>query len=437
MRCAALRAAHAARRRRRPASPEGELGVLAWVPWVTALLALVVAWWLKARCVADGDWEGGEQLTDHCYTDVVALWFTHGVADGAVPYLDDRLEYPPLIGAQVYVTAAMTRAFGGGAFAFYNINALFNAAFLVGTLAVLRRLHVPATRQLWWTLAPTVVLYAFVNWDALPVFLLVLAVALHLSGRDAAAGVAVGLGTAAKLFPALIVPLVVIARLRQRKGSAAARHLIGAGAAWAMANLPVALVSFEGWSWFFEFNRERGANFATLWAVAAEVDLLALEPGVLNVVSAVAFAAGALLIVVVGLGRLPPGGTWGLVLPLLAWFLVTNKVFSPQYDLWLLPLLVLVLPRAAPLAAFLAADLAVFLTEFAYLAERAGVGPSVGYAPLGAAVVFRSTVLLWIVVGSLRRSTPLLSAGHRQEPNQIRSSSSAFGISVPYQMGRK
>ncbi len=400
---------------------------------MTALLALLLSWWLGARCVLDGDWEGGEELTRYCYSDAVALWFTHGLADGRIPYVDDPLEYPPLIGAQTYLAASMARAFGGGAFAFYNVNALFNAAFLLATLALFRRLQAPPIRQLWWAAAPTMVLYAFLNWDALPVFLLVLAVTLHVSGRDAAAGVASGLGAAAKLFPALLVPLVVIARLRQGDRPAAARHVVGAAAGWAVVNLSLALLSFDGWKWFFEFNRDRGANFATLWAVAGEVDLFVLGPPVLNLVSAVAFAVGATLIVIVGVRRLRPAATWGLVLPILAWFLVTNKVFSPQYDLWLLPLLVLLLPRAAPFAAFLAVDLAVFLTEFAYLAGRAGVG----YAPLGAAVVCRSVVLLLIVIVSLRRPASAPAAHHRQDPSHSRSSSTGFGTSMPYQMGAK
>lgn len=400
------------------------------------MLALLIGWWLGARCVLDGDWEGGEELRRYCYSDAVALWFTHGLADGRIPYIDDPLEYPPLIGAQIYLAALITRALRGGAFAFYNVNALFNAAFLLATLALFRRLQTPTIRQLWWSAAPTMVLFAFLNWDALPVFLLVLAVTLHVSGRDATAGVASGLGAAAKLFPALLVPLVVIARLRQGDRRAAARHVVGAGAAWAVVNLSLALLSFDGWKRFFEFNRDRGTNFATLWAVAGKLDLFALEPAALNLVSAVAFAVGATLIVIVGVRRLRPPAMWGLVLPVLAWFLVTNKVFSPQYDLWLLPLLVLLLPRTAPFAAFLAVDLAVFLTEFAYLAGRAGAGPGLGYAPLGAAVVCRSVVLLWLVIVSLRpASAP--AAHHRQDASHIRSSSTGFGASTPYQMGAK
>ena len=367
---------------------------------------LVLGWWLKVRCLGNGGWEDGEQFHAYCYSDLVALWFGRDLADGRIPYIDQPLEYPPLIGAQVWVTALAARASGGGVAAFYNLNAGFNAAFVLATLALLRRLRLPTSRQLWWAGAPPLVLYAFLNWDPLPVLLLVCAVVLHVGGRDTAAGVAAGLGTAAKLFPALLVPLVVITRLRQRNVLAAAGHAGGAALAWAAVNVPLALVAPEGWRRFLELNRDRGANFATLWALADELNVVRLDRAALNRASAVAFALGALAVLAIGLRRRAPAATWSLLLPVLAWFLVTNKVFSPQYDLWLLPLLALLLPRAAPFVAFVAADLAVFASEFAYLGQRAGFGPDLGYWPLAGAVTLRASVLVWIIVVSLRRPTP-------------------------------
>ncbi|MBW3611609.1 MAG: DUF2029 domain-containing protein [Actinobacteria bacterium] len=369
-------------------------------------LALLLAWWSKARCVFDGGWQGGEQFHGYCYSDLVALWSARGLADGRIPYIDQPLEYPPLIGAQMWITALLTRAWGGGVVGFYNLNAGLNAAFVVATLALLRRLRIPTSRQLWWAGGPPLVFYATLNWDALPVLLLVLAVALHVVGRDGAAGVAAGLGAAAKLFPALVVPLMVTARLRQRDRLAAARHIAGAAAAWAAVNVPLALVTPEGWSHFFAVSRDRGASGATIWALADELDLVQLDRAALNRTSALAFAAGALAIAAIGLRRRAPAATWSLVLPLLAWFLVTNKVFSPQYDLWLVPLLAVLLPRAGPFAAFVAADVAVFATEFAYLGGRVGFEPHLGYGPLGVAVALRAAVLVWIIVVSLRGASP-------------------------------
>lgn len=414
---------------------------LGGAPWVVVGVALVLGWWSKGHCIFDGAWGGGEQFRQYCYSDLVALWSGRGFADGRIPYIDQPLEYPPLTGLQMWSTALVTRAWGGGLLVFYNLNAGLNAAFVVATLSILRRLKLPTSRQLWWAGAPPLVLYASLNWDPLPVLLTVLAVALHVEGRDGAAGVAAGLGAAAKLFPVLVVPLVVAARLRQRNWRAAGHHIGGAAVAWAAVNVPLAFVAPEGWSRFFEVNRERGASWSTLWAVADQLGGVALDRQALNRASALAFAAGALAVLVIGLRRRRPATTWTLLLPLLAWFLVTNKVFSPQYDLWLVPLLALLLPRVAPFGVFVVADLAVFAAEFGYLGGRAGWEPPLGYGLLGVAVVLRAAALVWIIVASLRGpgiGPPATnSAPQRQESSHMRASSTDRGSSTPDQIGRK
>ncbi|HEV2811340.1 MAG TPA: glycosyltransferase 87 family protein [Acidimicrobiales bacterium] len=394
-----------------------------------ASVLLLGSWW-KASCLGDGGWQGGEQFYGYCYSDLVTLWFGRGLADGRIPYIDQPLEYPPLIGLQVWVTALIARSRDSGVIAFYHFNAALNAVFVLATLGVLRHLQLPARRQLWWAATPPVALYASLNWDPLAVLLLVVAVTLHLRGRDAAAGVAAGLGTAAKLFPALLIPLVVIARLRQRNPGAAARHAGTAILTWAAVNVPLAVTAPEGWSRFFELSRARGATNATLWALADELGLARLDPVALNRASAVAFAGGAALILVVGFRRRSPAATWSLLLPLLAWFLVTNKVFSPQFDLWLVPLLALLLPGAGPFVAFVVADVAVFASEFAYLGQRAGFGPFVGYGPLGAAVAIRAGVLVWIIFVTMRHAMPALpAAASRRAPR--RSGPDCVGPSAP------
>ncbi|HVL04007.1 MAG TPA: glycosyltransferase 87 family protein [Acidimicrobiales bacterium] len=437
---------------------------------------LLLGWWWKADCLGGGGWQGGEQFYRYCYSDLVTLWFGRGLADGRIPYIDQPLEYPPLIGVQIWIAALLAREAGGGVIAFYNINAALNAGFVLTTLALLRHLEVPIRRQLWWAGAPPVALYAFLNWDPLAVLLLVVAVALHVRGRDTAAGVAAGLGAAAKLFPALLIPLVVIARLRQGNAVAAARHAGAAVLAWAAVNVPLALAAPEGWSRFFELSRGRGATSATLWALADELGILRLDRAALNRASALAFAGGAVLILVMGLRRRSPAAAWSLLLPLLAWFLVTNKVFSPQFDLWLVPLLALLLPGAGPFVAFVVADVAVFASEFAYLGQRAGFGPFVGYGPLGAAVAVRAGVLVWIIVVAMRRPMPAPPAAasrappclqdptqnysgsprsfdlpgsslerasssapgpQRQEPSHSRASTTGLGNSTPDQIGMK
>src|SRR3712207_2239153 len=105
-------------------------------------------------------------------------------------------------------------------------------------------------RLLWAIASPTFLIYAFMNWDASAVLLSVLAIDLHRRGRDVGAGVAAGLGTAAKLFPGFLVPIIVFARLLQGRRRDALFHGATAVGVWVAVNLPVFLASPTGWGEF-------------------------------------------------------------------------------------------------------------------------------------------------------------------------------------------
>lgn len=370
------------------------------------LAALTLGWWSKARCLTDGVWAGGEQYRAACYTDVFPLWFAHGLDSGDLPYWDQPVEYPVLTGAQMALAAGIAPWLvpAAPAVGFYHATALLAGLAGLGTLAGLWAAGLPPRRLLWWAAAPPLVLYAFMNWDLVPVLALVLAVVLHRRGRDLAAGVAVGLGAAAKLFPALLAPLVVAARLAQGRRRDAALHLAGAAGAWLAVNLPVAVGAPRGWWRFVELNQQRPPDWDSLWFLVERLRDDAFAVATVNAASLALFLAGGVALVVIGARRRAPERWWELALPLLCWFLLTNKVYSPQFSLWIVPLAAAALPRFPPFAAFIVADTAVFLTRFPFLGGMIGFEPAPGYAPFGAAVALRAVVLVWLIVSALRRS---------------------------------
>ena len=95
--------------------------------------------------------------------------------------------------------------------------------------------------------------------------------------------------------------------------------------------------------------------------------------------------------------RAPDLPRWTLGLPLLAALLLTSKVYSPQYSLWLLPWFALVLPDLKLFLTFEAADVLVFLTEFSAQGARFGLDPFPRWS-LDVAVVLRALVLAAILI---------------------------------------
>lgn len=395
------------------------------LPWVVLAVTLGWGWWWKAQCLAQEQWGEGVQYRRFCYSDVMALWFTRGWSEGATPYLDNALEYPALIGVQLAVLVRLTHALGGGLVTYFHLNVLVAAVLAVCVLALLAATRLPRRRLLMWAAAPTLGLYAFHNWDLLAVTLLTGAVVLHLRGRPGWAGVAVGLGAAAKLFPLVLLPLILLDRWRTDDRRGAGRHLGGALTAWLAVNLPLALTSWDQWTRFFVFSESRSATAATVWTVLEWSGLLDPDPLLLNRLQLVTTLIGGALILVLGARRLPPGQLWRLGLPLLAWLLAASKVFSPQFALWLVPLFALSGPLGGFLA-FQATDVAVFFAELAFLGGRAGVWPSAAYWPLAMATLFRLAVLGWVVW-----ETTLHPGPHSHESNQRRLSRTSGWLSTP------
>ena len=381
----------------------GLLGVL--------ILTLLLAWWTKGRCLFDGGWSGGEQYSGWCYTDIVPLWFAEELNIGKIPYLGHNVEYPVLIGAQMLVAATMVRAFvfdpGAHSSSFYVANVLLGAPMYGYAAYRLYRMGVTPVRLLWAIAAPTFVIYAFMNWDAMAVMLSVIAIDLHRRNRDVGAGIAAGLGTAAKLFPAFLIPIVVIARLSQGRRGDAVKHLAAGAAAWLVVNVPVMIAAPTGWAEFLRLNQTRSADWDSLWFFFQHVRGSAFDVPTLNLLTAGLFVLGAVAIVLIGRQRLEPDEQWRLLLPVVCWFLLTNKVYSPQFSIWLLPLMALALPRPAIFAAFAVADLFVFAIRFPFLGGRQDVTPAPGYELFAVAILVRAAVLIWVMVETMRAPPPL------------------------------
>jgi hypothetical protein len=112
-------------------------------------------------------------------------------------------------------------------------------------------------------------LTATINWDLLAVALASLAILAWTRERPVAAGILVGLGAAAKLYPALLLgPMLLVALRAPNRARALADYAATLGAAvlaWVAVNLPVYLWAPDGWREFFTFNRDRRADFGSPW----------------------------------------------------------------------------------------------------------------------------------------------------------------------------
>jgi uncharacterized membrane protein len=375
------------------------------------MFTLLVGFAHKSTCLVD------EAFNDRayrylCYTDIVPLYRDEGLARGDFPYLDARNEYP--VGTGLFMWGAAWFADSGGGFFVSNAVAL---SVLALTTSWLLFRAVGGPRSLFFALSPSLALYAFLNWDLLAIALATGATVAFLRRRDATSGVLLGLGIAAKLYPVLLLVPFALERRRERDHRGAIRIGVWASIAWLVLDLPFMVLAFDRWYEFFRFSADRMVHWATLWFVGCHTLTGRLDCGhvrLVNGLSLVVFAVAAVWVWRAKIAREPDVPRWTLAFPIIVVFLLSTKVYSPQYSLWLVPWFALVFPDLRLFVAFEAVDVATFVAEFSWL----------GGAPtwlLEAAILIRAVVLVMVLLAFVRRRSgpfvpsmaPARVGGHR------------------------
>jgi len=366
----------------------------------------------KAPC-ASGEWLDGRQYRLACYTDIVPLFGTEQLAGGRLPYLDGCApsqnncdEYPVLT---MYFMRIAGWVSGDDAERFFWVNVIllaFCATVVAGCLYL-----IDARRAIWFALAPSLALQAFVNWDLLAIALATAATLAFFRRRDGWVGVLIGLGTAAKLYPAILLIPFAVDRLRGRQPDRAILLWWSAAATWIVVNAPFVATALQGWWEFFRFNGARQADWDSAWYLLCHRLSLCVPTGLINISSIALLAGMTSWVWMTKRRREPDFPRWQLAFPVLILFLLLGKVYSPQFSLWLLPWLVLLLPGPRRFLAFEAADVAVFLTRFSFFGEMTGVG-GLPQGVFEAAVLVRAGVLIWCVVAWVREPSRRLPGEH-------------------------
>ena len=364
---------------------------------VTLAASLLLGALLRAPCADLGDAGDPALRVRLCYTDITALWHDRALGD-RFPYVQAGNEYPVGTGLLMGLTALPVS--DDSAYLLVNEVVLSLAALAVALLLY----RSVGTRALYFSAAPALVVYGFLNWDLFAIALSVGAVTALLAGRDRLSGALAGLGAAAKVFPALLLPGFVLERERAGERRGAGRVAIWAALAWIVINVPFIALRPTRWSQFFRFNSTRAVDPATLWGLGCteRVSGVCLAPGPVNLASLLLFAGGAAVVWTLRSRREPGFPRWTFGFALMVLFLLTNKVYSPQYSLWLVPWFALCLPDLRRFLVWSAIDVAAWAATLAYVRQVPGFeGPP--FLVVKALVLARAIALLWLLAGYVRR----------------------------------
>jgi uncharacterized membrane protein len=381
---------------------------------VLTFLTFAVGLLQKDHC-RDTGWAAPGNYVHACYSDIPPLFYGRGLADGEVPYIgqegDRQVEYPVLTGAVMWASAQLVPDDLDPAqrsLRYFDVNALALAA--CAAVAVMATAALAGRRP--WdaamvALAPGLALAGTVNWDLWAVALLALGMLAWARERPLAAGVLIGRAAATKFYPLFVLGPLLLLCLRAGRLREFGVALAGAVSGWAAVNVPVMLADFDGWARFYRLSEERGAGFSSIWFVLSQQGH-EVPAGLLNTLAGGAFLACCLGIAVLALTaerrpRLPQ-----LVFLVVAAFLLTNKVYSPQYLLWLLPLAALARPRWRDFLVWQAGEVVHFVGSWMLIAGSppGNADRALGEDGYGATVLAHVAGTLWLcamVVRDVRR----------------------------------
>lgn len=426
------------------------------VMFLIALVFLALGWSTKAPCLQTigsgspdrrvANWQNQRAYYEFCYSDTVPLYGAELLSQGKFPYksswpeLDAQgkprtqydgspavryMEYPVLTGIYQYVSMSLAKTYTVVAKAtklpvlngvaevvmFFNIAAFGLALAWLATVWATAML---AGRRVWdaalVAASPILIFQIFTNFDALATALAIGGLLAWSRRRPTLAGILIGLGVAAKLWPALFLLPLFLLGLRTGRLADAVRTAAVTVATWVAVNLPVMLLYPRGWSEFYRLNARRTQDMDSLFNViksftgwsGPDADAGFWQPPlVLNAVVAVLFLLCCAAIGYVALTAPRRPRLAQLAFLVVAAFLLVNKVWSPQFSLWLVPLAVLALPHRRVLLAWMTVDALVWVPRMLYLYGEQNKGlPEQWFT---ATVLLRDLAVLGLVVLVIRQ----------------------------------
>ena len=364
------------------------------------------------------NWTGVGVDVHECYSDLPALFDARGLVDHLWPYSSatNSVEYPPLTGLVMWTTALITPHGSNADKYYYLINIALLALLFIGSALLVSKMN----PKKWYLLPvlPAVIASMYINWDLWAVITALLSIYLFDRGKYEWSAAALAISIATKFFPIVLLIPIALILFRRREIRLAIKYFVITGLFWLLINLPFMISTPTGWWRFFKMNSSRPADLGSIWQA---LDIFNISVPHLNTTWMGLFAL--LSLVVFGYlyrASITPSLAQ-IAFIFVAIFTALNKVYSPQYILWLAPLAVIALVNNRDRAAFWIWQGAEAFYHFAiweYLGGYAGAKFALPPRWYAGAIVIRVLTSLYFALRTLTSTQTPAPESTTPEPAQ-------------------
>jgi uncharacterized membrane protein len=345
-------------------------------------------------------WAGPDQYIHACYSDLPALLSERAFGKGQWAFSggDQAVEYPALQGVVMWATAKMSP---DGPVSYFNFSAILIALLFIASALLVYRIK-PESALLY-ALAPTGILSLFINWDLWAIVTTLLAIYWFDRKQELASAAILGVSIATKFFPIVLLLPIAIIYIRRQEVKNGIRYIATALGTFIVINIPFALTTPTGWWRFYDLNLHREADWGSIWYA------LSVFGFNLNHINYFAILTLLIGVAVVAIFLLQTKETLSLAESSIFIFIVlmtVSKVYSPQYVLWLTPLVVLALRDKRDLAWFWfwqIAEIIYHLAIWQHLALLTGAHFGLPVKAYAAIALFRISAAIALAVALARR----------------------------------
>jgi len=359
------------------------------------------------------NWAGAGVNAHECYSDLPALFDARGLVQHLWPYSSatNSVEYPPLTAVVMWATALVTP---GGLHSdkyYFLINVVLLALLFIGVSYLVSKIN----PKKWYLLPvlPAVIASLYINWDLWAVLSAVASIYWFDRKRYELSAVSLAISIATKFFPIVLLIPIALIFIRRREARRGVRYFALTLLLWIVINLPFAITTPAGWWRFFKLNSSRPADLGSIWQA---LNIFKINPPGINLLWGVLFILASAAACGVLLRRATTPTLAEIAFIFVVLFTVFNKVYSPQYVLWLAPLGVIALVNNRDRSAFWIWQASEAIYHFAiweYLASYAGDKFSLPVRWYAGAIFLRVGASLFFALKILL-STPLQAPPEEQ-----------------------